>query len=698
MEITNKKRIAGSYQNLIFVCVGVAVVALVCFLLFMNYRFATDLRKTNLSNMKEETEKRATSVGFFFVDRKDDLINLALSREISVFFENKALGMSMEYGLKLSLLPIQERFLELINRKKLGHDAVYSRLMLIERNGTVVVDTSTTTDHKAMRGRLKEFLVPKYRDGAILSMDGGREIVASLSYFFKDHYAGQIIAWIQPQTLYRNILGEGESPSDISYLIINKAKTCQPVGVSFPPQISGLPDLAAVEPGKPFEFQNLNEEKQSWIGLKMPISGTPFHMLRFVAALNVVGRLTPKYLFTTMGLIAFVLLGSASLAVIFNLRAEETVRESEERYRNMIENSGDMIQSVDAEGKFIFVNPAWRETLGYTDEELSGLNLFQIIHPDSMVHCQGMFQKIMSGQSVKGIQATFVSKDGSPIFVEGNVAPRMAGVKVIATHGFFRDITDRKRAEEELHNTLRQLQEAKDMLLQSEKLAAVGKLSAGVAHEILNPLNIIGMRLQLLEMTEPLSDKTKEAFKIAQVQIDRITKIARDLGQFSRITAKYIATINLKELMDSVFSLVAPRLKFEKVTLDFQYQTDIPLVSLDKFRMEQVFLNLINNAIDAMKEQEEKILHVSTVLMSLDGTKNIQIGFSDNGTGIKEDIIHKIFDPFFTTKEQGKGTGLGLSICYGIIQDQGGKIWVENNEMGGATFFIELPIGERAVS
>jgi len=698
MEIINRKRITGSYRNLIFICVGVAVVVLVCFLLFMNYRFATDLRKTSLSNMKEETEKRATSVGFFFVDRKDDLINLALSREISVFFENKALGMSMEYGLKLSLLPIKERFLELINRKKLGYDAVYSRLMLIERNGTVVVDTSTTTDHKAIRGRLKEFLVPKYRDGAILSTDGGREIVASLSYFFKDHYAGQIIAWIQPQTLYKNILGEGESPSDISYLIINKGKTFPLVGVSLPPQISGLPDLAAVEPGKPFEFQNLNEEKQSWIGLKMPISGTPFHMLRFVAALNVVGRLTPKYLFTTMGLIAFVLLGSASLAVLFNLRAEEAVRESEERYRNMIENSGDMIQSVDSEGKFIFVNPAWRETLGYADEELSGISLFQIIHPDSMAHCQGMFQKIMSGQSMKGIQATFVSKNGSPIFVEGNVAPRMAGAKVIATHGFFRDITDRKRAEEELHNTLRQLQEAKDMLVQSEKLAAVGKLSAGVAHEILNPLNVIGLRLQMLELTEPLSDKMKEVIKIAHVQIDRITKITKDLSQFSRITAKHMTIINLKELMDDVFNLTDPRLKIEKVTLDFQYQPEIPPVSLDKFRMEQVFLNLINNAIDAMKEQEEKILHVSAVLIASEGTKSVRIGFSDTGTGIQEDIILRIFDPFFTTKEQGKGTGLGLSICYGIIQDHGGKIWAENNEMGGATFFIELPIGESAVS
>ncbi len=132
---------------------------------------------------------------------------------------------------------------------------------------------------------------------------------------------------------------------------------------------------------------------------------------------------------------------------------EGTLLESEERYWYMIENSSDLIQSVDPEGRFIFVNPAWRESLGYTEEELLDLNLFQIIHPDSMAHCQGLFQEIMSGHSVKGIQATFVSKSGRPIIVEGNVTPRMIAGQVIATHGFFRDITERKRAEEALRES-----------------------------------------------------------------------------------------------------------------------------------------------------------------------------------------------------------------------------------------------------
>jgi len=321
MEKTTLKQIPAFYRKLLILGGSVAAVAFVFFLLFMNYRFAVDLRGTNLKNMKAETEKRAASIGFFFADRRDDLINLALSREISVFFENKALGMSMEYGLKYSLAPILDRFQDLVNRKKLGSDAVYSRIMLIERSGAILVDTLTATGHKGTREGLQELLVPNYRDGTILSVDGGKEIVVSLSYFFKNRYDGQIIAWIQPQTLYKNIIGEGGSPSDISILITNEGKTFQSVGVSFPSQIAGLPNLAALTPGEPSEFRDLNGERQSWIGLKTPINGTPFHLLRLIAASNVVGKLTPQYLLTTMGVIALVLLGGAVFTIILTVRA-----------------------------------------------------------------------------------------------------------------------------------------------------------------------------------------------------------------------------------------------------------------------------------------------------------------------------------------------------------------------------------------
>jgi len=247
------------------------------------------------------------------------------------------------------------------------------------------------------------------------------------------------------------------------------------------------------------------------------------------------------------------------------------------------------------------------------------------------------------------------------------------------------DITERKLAEKALQKT-------REMLVQSEKLAALGKLTTGASHEILNPLNILSLRLQVLEMTETISEKTKEALKIAKVQIDRIVKITKGISEFSRTTALYMTTVDLRELMEDVFLLTAPRLKAENVTFDFQHQADIPSLSLDKFRIEQVILNLVNNAIDAMKDGKEKLLRVTAALDSSEEKKNVRITFSDNGTGIKAEDMNRIFEPFFTTKEPDKGKGLGLSVCYGIIQDHHGRIWAENNEQGGATFIIEMPV------
>ncbi|GAF86724.1 unnamed protein product, partial [marine sediment metagenome] len=130
-------------------------------------------------------------------------------------------------------------------------------------------------------------------------------------------------------------------------------------------------------------------------------------------------------------------------------RAEEEMRESEERYRNLFDSTHDMVQSVAPDGRLVFVNQVWLETLGYTEADLPSLNLFDIIHPESLSHCQELFSRVMAGESLDHVEATFVAKDGRPTVVEGHVTPRLAGGGVVATHGFFRDITERKRAEEE---------------------------------------------------------------------------------------------------------------------------------------------------------------------------------------------------------------------------------------------------------
>jgi signal transduction histidine kinase len=258
---------------------------------------------------------------------------------------------------------------------------------------------------------------------------------------------------------------------------------------------------------------------------------------------------------------------------------------------------------------------------------------------------------------------------------------------------YAQDLAEVYKSEQEKRKELEaaygELQQTKDMLVQSEKLAAIGRLTAGVAHEILNPVNIISMRLQLLKMTEDLSDRAREAIRICENQLSRIIEISKDLGQFSRIHEKQTTMCDLKDVIGHVLTLGAPQLKKEGITIDVHYHPGLPLIPLDKNRIEQVILNIISNAIAAMAGQATKVLRITTKPASED---HVLILISDTGTGIDQGDITAIFDPFFTTKHPDQGTGLGLFISYNIIKGHGGRIWAENNESGGSSFFIELPV------
>lgn len=358
-------------------------------------------------------------------------------------------------------------------------------------------------------------------------------------------------------------------------------------------------------------------------------------------------------------------------------------KEAEELYRTLAEGS-QIASYIVQDRKILFASAHLSRYSGYTSGELIGKEILPFVHPEDRAAVREKAVRMLKGESAVPYEYRIIDRGGQVRWLLETVASVMYRGKR-ATLGSTMEITEQMRVRMELEKT-------RDMLIQSEKLAAVGELSAGVAHEILNPLNIISMRLQLVEMTEPLSDKLKDACRVARAQIERITKITQDLSQFSRVTTKHASTVDLREVMEAVFALTAPRQKMERVSLDFRYDPEIPALTLDRFRMEQVFLNLINNAVDAMKEAKEKVLRVQVSLVTSERGKHVQIAFSDSGTGIPAEILHRIFEPFFTTKEAGKGTGLGLSICYGIIQDHEGRIWAENNDEGGATVCIELPM------
>ena len=256
-----------------------------------------------------------------------------------------------------------------------------------------------------------------------------------------------------------------------------------------------------------------------------------------------------------------------------------------------------------------------------------------------------------------------------------------------------REIRERKLAGEGLKKTLEKLQEAKDMLVQSEKLAAIGRLTSSIAHEILNPVNIISLRLQVLKREDALSDPIRNTLNVCEGQVNRIIKIIRNLARFSRAKKQevsFITSMEIHEVIEHVLNMYAPELKEQNIKKDIHYDPDLPAIPLDTDKMEQVLFNIISNSIDAMAGQETKILSIKT----RPGTskEHIQIDISDTGKGFSDEDLNKVFDPFYTTKDPADGTGLGLYVSYGIIKELGGEIWAENNQWGGASFFIELPI------
>jgi len=362
-------------------------------------------------------------------------------------------------------------------------------------------------------------------------------------------------------------------------------------------------------------------------------------------------------------------------------QAKEALRESEEQYRDLFENANDLIQSVTPDGHFLYVNKAWRKALGYNEEEVANLELWDIIHSDSIPHCREVFQKVMLGKTVDVIEVVFVAKDGKSIAVEGNANCRFEGGKPVATRGIFRDVTERKRAEKRE----KQLQQELDL---SSRLASVGEMASGIAHEINNPLtSVIGFS-QLL-MGNDIPDDIREDLEIINNEAQRVAKIVQGLLTFARQHKPGRNYVDINNIVSQVLELRAHHMEVNNIQVITQFDSDLPRTMVDANQLQQVFLNIVLNA-----EKEMTAAHhrgkLSVKTEKIDSS--IRVSFADDGPGISKGHLDRVFDPFFTTREVGDGTGLGLSICHGIVTAHNGRIYAESKPGKGATFVVELPL------
>ncbi len=366
-------------------------------------------------------------------------------------------------------------------------------------------------------------------------------------------------------------------------------------------------------------------------------------------------------------------------------RAEEALRESEDRFRSAFENAaiGMALQGLD--GRYLRVNRALGEMLGYPEPELLALTYRAVTYPDDAGIDVGYDRRLLAGETPSyQVEKRYVHKTGRVVWVLASISLVRAGD---GTPLYFiaqvQDISERKRAEEEIH-----LQ--REALIQREKVAAMGQLLAGVAHELNNPLSVVMGHTALLAKDVRGQPAAKRAEKIA-VAAERCARIVKNFLAMARQRPSERERLALNDSVRSALELLVYPLRVDNVDIQLDLADDLPPLWADAHQLQQVLVNLVTNAHQAMRETARP--RRLTIATGADPTRSrVRLEVADTGPGIPPAIQGRIFEPFFTTKPPGQGTGLGLSLCHGICEGHQGTIRVESEPGRGARFVVELPV------
>lgn len=363
----------------------------------------------------------------------------------------------------------------------------------------------------------------------------------------------------------------------------------------------------------------------------------------------------------------------------------EKLRTSEEDYKRLFEHAGCGVYRSSKQGKFLDVNPALLTMLGYSDKD-SFLKLDLATDLYLTPEHRSTYQDIVEKKGgVVNYEVEWKRKDGSiaEVMLTSNVRYDSTGA-VAGYEGFVVDLSERIKMEHKLNETRQQL-------LQSEKLAAMGRLTSQLAHEINNPLFGIMNTLELMKTEISPQNKRRRLLDLSLSETVRLADMLKKMISFSRPDQEAKANIDIHSILEEIMLLYGKKLKENSIKYKVTLKKNPCLVYASKGQLRQVFLNMFSNAMDAMPDGG--MLSVETSARA----DKVQILISDTGTGIKQEHIEKIFDSFFTTKTDSvKGVGLGLSVCYGFIKEQNGDIQVESQPGSGTTFIISLPVGKDA--
>ena len=420
------------------------------------------------------------------------------------------------------------------------------------------------------------------------------------------------------------------------------------------------------------QFENSNQGAR-WMGKRKQLYGLRKNGETFTAAVSISKQ------DSSSGPIFTAILKDTSKIV----KAENALRESEREFRGMFDNLQDIFYRTDLEGRIAMISPSVENVFGYTPKEIIGRKMVDFyVNPNDRAQ---LLKYLESGEgNVSDFESVMRHKDGKDVIVSTNAHYYTDDSgDIMGVEGIARDITGLKMAESQI--------------IQSSKLATLGEMATGMAHELNQPLNIIRMATEILQELSEDGEVPNDVLsdKLGRIvgQVDRASEIINHMRIFGRNDAGKAEDVDLKDALLGAIDLVKEQVRLSGIELISDIPETCRNVSGHRLQLEQVIINLLINARDAINEHEgggSGLKQIKVAIIDDASSEKVRLIVQDTGGGISDEFINRIFEPFFTTKAVGQGTGLGLSISYGIIGEMGGHIEAANVD-GGAKFTIVLP-------
>ncbi len=693
------------------------------FLLLANYKSQVKLRNTAVDRFKNSTEQRAVALTYFFSERLDDLQNLTESRVVNVYFENQALGMSMVYGLRASLLAVHQQIDTVIKRRTYKGQPVYKFIMMVDSKGEVIVSSNELSQEVFGQTAISS-AIKAQSTLPVLTLDKQCFIISS-PFYFKKQVVGWIVGWIDSHCLREYLVEIKDGKVSASgamvangHLYLDQSDIFQLSGNEF--------DLLDRMPAGAIQRLDLTQGQagaNEHLALKVPLGNFPMAFIGLISAEDVFGRTAPWHIPAALAAISVVLFcglvffwrqnttklvlqtrlheadkremeiaqKNLDLEIQIEKRREiETrLRESELRFRNLVESINDWFWEVDPNSIYTYVGPQIKSLLGYDPGEVLGKTPFDFMPPDERNRIMEVFKAIAEDRNpIELLENTLIHKEGHHVVVQ------TSGLPIYDTHGKFmgyrgtdRDITEKLKLEERLR--------------QAQKMKSIGTLAGGIAHDFNNILSVMIGNAELALDDVPEWNPAYPNIQEIKTAGMRAASIVKQLLSFSRKSNHELRPIEIIPVVQDTLDLLRAT-----IPSTIEIRRNLPAtgetVIADPVQINQVIMNLCINASQAM-DNSEGIIEVSAERVVFDDQAEsgipelpkgtyVKLTISDTGTGIDPNIIDRIFDPYFTTKEVGKGSGMGLAVVHGIVKSHGGAIAVTSEVGGGSIFSIFFPL------